>query len=210
LKLEIVSLVLGSMDNNSYIIADPVSRDAVVIDPSFDAEIITDEIERRNWRLTGIWLTHAHFDHTAGISALTRALSDPVRVGIHPADLDLWKQGGGAHSFGIDIEPGPEPTQFFTHGQKLLLGPSSIEVRLTPGHTPGHVIFYISENHTAFCGDLIFYHSIGRSDLPGGNEIELLNSIRTQVLVLPPQTRLLSGHGPETTVGEEAIENPFL
>jgi hydroxyacylglutathione hydrolase len=210
MNLEIVTLVLGPMDNNSYIIADPVSRDAVVIDPSFDAEIITGEIERHNWHLTAIWLTHAHFDHIAGISALTRVLSYPVQVGIHPADLDLWKQGGGARSFGIEIEPGPEPTQFFTQGQTLLMGSSPVEVRHTPGHTSGHVIFYISENHTAFCGDLIFYRSIGRTDLPGGNEIELLNSIRTQVLVLPPQTRLLCGHGPETTVRDEAAGNPFL
>ena len=210
MKLEIVTLVLGPLDNNSYIMADPVSREAIVIDPSFDAENISKEIQQRNWHLSNIWLTHAHFDHIAGINALIRTLSYPMQIGIHPADLELWKQGGGAGYFGIEIEPGPAPTLFFTHAQKLFLGAVAIEVRHTPGHTPGHVIFYASENEIAFCGDLIFNRGIGRTDLPGGDQIELLHSIRTQVLVLPSQTRLLSGHGPETTVGGEAAENPFL
>jgi glyoxylase-like metal-dependent hydrolase (beta-lactamase superfamily II) len=146
----------------------------------------------------------------AGINVLTRAFTYPIQIGLHAADLDLWKQGGGARFFGMEIEPGPKPTLFFTHAQKLFLGTATLEVRHTPGHTPGHVIFYAAENGIVFCGDLIFNHGIGRSDLPGGDQIELLNSIRTQVLTLPPQTRLLSGHGPETTVGEETVENPFL
>ena len=210
MKLEIVTLVLGPLENNTFLIGDPVSREAAVIDPSFDGDIIPEEIQQRNWRLTSIWLTHAHFDHIAGINALTRAFIYPIQIGLHAADLDLWKQGGGARFFGIEIEPGPEPTLFFTHGQKLFLGTTALDVRHTPGHTPGHVIFYASENEVVFCGDLIFNRGIGRTDLPGGEQIELLNSIRTQVLALPPQTRLLSGHGPETTVGEEAVENPFL
>jgi hydroxyacylglutathione hydrolase len=210
MRLEILTLVLGPLENNTYIIADPLSREAAVIDPSFDAENISVEIRQRNWHLTHIWLTHAHFDHIAGINALIRALSYPIQIGIHPADLELWQQGGGARFFGIEIDPGPTPTQFFSHGQNLFLGAQAIEVRHTPGHTPGHVIFYAYENEIAFCGDLILNRGIGRTDLPGGDQIELMNSIRSQVLVLPPQTRLLSGHGPETTVGEEAAENPFL
>jgi len=210
MKFEIVTQVLGPLENNTYLIADPVSREAVVIDPSFDADIISEQIQQRNWHLSNIWLTHAHFDHIAGINALTRALSYTIGIGIHPADLELWQQGGGARFFGLEIDPGPKPNQFFYHGQKLFLGAEAVEVRHTPGHTPGHVIFYASENEIAFCGDLIFNRGIGRTDLPGGSQNELLNSIRTQVLVLPPQTRLLSGHGPETTVGEEAVENPFL
>jgi hydroxyacylglutathione hydrolase len=210
MKFEIVSRILGPLENNTYIIVDPVSGEAAVIDPCFDPEIISDEIQQRNWHLSNIWLTHAHFDHIAGINALTRAFSYPIQIGVHPADLDLWKQGGGARYFGIEIEPGPPPTQFFTHAQKLFLGVEAIEVRHTPGHTPGHVIFYAAENEVVFCGDLIFNRGIGRTDLPGGDQNELLNSIRTQILVLPQQTRLLSGHGPETTVGEEAAENPFL
>jgi glyoxylase-like metal-dependent hydrolase (beta-lactamase superfamily II) len=98
----------------------------------------------------------------------------------------------------------------FQHNQKLAVGGAQVEVRHTPGHSPGHVIFYAASDQTVFCGDLIFQHSVGRTDLPGGSHAALLASIRTQVLTLPPETRLLPGHGAETTVGAEAAENPFL
>jgi hydroxyacylglutathione hydrolase len=210
MNIEIITKVLGALENNTYIIADPSSREAVVIDPSFGSEIIGKEIQQRNWHLNGIWLTHAHFDHTYGTGALTRSFPYPVPIGIHPADLELWNEGGGGRLFGIEIEAGPEPTLYFTHSQKLLIGKIEIEVRHTPGHTAGHVVLYAPKFEVVFCGDLIFYHGIGRTDMPGGSQNDLLNSIRSQVLTLPPQTRLLSGHGPETTVGEEMTNNPFL
>ncbi|MFN2144987.1 MAG: MBL fold metallo-hydrolase, partial [Anaerolineales bacterium] len=96
------------------------------------------------------------------------------------------------------------------HGQILTLGSLSFEVRLAPGHTPGHVMFYCAEAGVLFCGDVIFQGSIGRTDLPGGSYPQLIGSITTQVLSLPDETRLLNGHGPETTVGRERVYNPFL
>lgn len=210
MALEILTFQLGPMDNNTYIAADTASGQAVIIDPSFDSETLLTEIERRGWKLNAIWLTHAHFDHIAGIKALVTALNPPPPIGLHPADLPLWERGGGAQMFGLQIEMGPDPTIALEHGQILQLGESTIEVRHTPGHSTGHVVFYSPQDAVVFCGDLIFYRGVGRTDLPGGSHSLLLRSIREQVLNLPPETRLLSGHGPETTVGDELEDNPYL
>lgn len=112
--------------------------------------------------------------------------------------------------FGMRIDPGPEPTVDLKHGMILRLGGNQFEVRHAPGHTRGHVILYCAEEKVVFCGDVIFQGSIGRTDLPGGDFNTLIQSIRTQILTLPDDTRLLSGHGPETTVGQERRFNPFL
>jgi len=140
---------------------------------------------------------------------VARATGAPVAL--HPDDLPLWRFSGGAALFGLPhFDPGPEPTVSLAHGMHLSIGTHDIEVRHTPGHTPGHVVFYAPASNLVFCGDLIFYSGVGRTDLPGGSWETLLESIRTQVLTLPDPTRLLSGHGPETTVGRERRANPFL
>ncbi|NPV55501.1 MAG: MBL fold metallo-hydrolase, partial [Anaerolineae bacterium] len=122
----------------------------------------------------------------------------------------LWQHAGGAHHFGYNIELNLDPTMMLAHGEMIVLGESAIEVRHTPGHSPGHVIFYAAGEQVCFCGDVIFRRSIGRTDLPGGSHEQLLESIRSQVLSLPGETRLLSGHGPETTVANEVRDNPYL
>jgi glyoxylase-like metal-dependent hydrolase (beta-lactamase superfamily II) len=209
MNLEILTLTLGPMDNKTYLAADPFSKQAVVIDPSFDSQTIFSALEKRGWNLAAVWLTHAHFDHTAGVRAIIAHYPE-VPVGLHPDDLNLWRAGGGASLFGIHHDSGPEPALPFQHDQVLKVGGVPVEVRHTPGHSPGHVIFYAASENTVFCGDLIFIQSVGRTDLPGGSHATLLASIRTQVLTLPPETRLLPGHGAETTVGAEAAKNPFL
>lgn len=210
MALEIITLLLGPMGNNTYLIADTETRLAAVIDPSFESEKVLSRLKERGWTLTAIWLTHAHFDHIAGVKLLSETTSPALPVGLHHADLPLWKQNGGARTFGLEIDPGPQPSLSFEDGKTLRLGKQSLEIRHAPGHTPGHVILYSAEADAAFCGDVIFYHGIGRTDLPGGSHALLLDSIRQRVLSLPPNTRLLSGHGPETTVAEEMAENPFL
>lgn len=113
--------------------------------------------------------------------------------------------------FGLHTPPQPEPTLFFEDGQILRIGSFQVEVRHCPGHSSGgQVIFYIPQAAAAFCGDVIFEGSIGRTDFPGGSYETLIHSIRTRILTLPPETRLYSGHGPDTTVAKETAENPFL
>lgn len=208
--LEIVSFVLGPVETNAYLLADTGAGAAVVIDPAWDGQVIAAEATRRGWNIGQVWITHAHFDHLAGTAALVRALAPPPTVALHPHDLPLWRMQGGAPLFGMRIETPPEPTVQLSAGQKLTIGQHTAEVRCTPGHTPGHVVFYFDQEGIVFCGDVIFAGSIGRTDLPGGSYATLLASIRSQILTLPAQTRLLSGHGPETTVGEEQMTNPFL
>ena len=208
--LEIISLVLGPVQTNAYLVADLDSGAAIVIDPAWEGALIVQEAKQRGWRIGSIWLTHAHFDHLGGAGQVADLSSPPPPVALHPDDYPLWRAQGGAPLFGMRIDPGPEPTIELKHKQILHLGAYDFEVRPTPGHTPGHVVFYCASAGVVFCGDVIFGGSIGRTDLPGGDYDTLINSIHTHILSLPDETRLLSGHGPETTVGEERQENPFL
>jgi hydroxyacylglutathione hydrolase len=208
--LEIVSFTLGPAQTNAYLVADSATKEAAVIDPAWDGHVILAEAQKRSWRIAHLWYTHAHFDHIGGAGAIADALNPLPLVALHPNDHVLWRAGGGGAIFGFDIDPGPEPTIDFYHGQILRLGSVEFEVRFTPGHTPGHCVLYVSSSSVCFCGDLIFAGSVGRTDLPGGNWEQLIESIRTQVFTMPDETRLLSGHGPETTVAEEKRSNPFV
>jgi glyoxylase-like metal-dependent hydrolase (beta-lactamase superfamily II) len=208
--LEIVTLTLGPAQTNAYLVADSATRDAVVIDPSWDGEVILSEAQKRGWRIAHLWYTHAHFDHIGGAGAIADALNPLPLVALHPDDHVLWRAGGGGAVFGFEIDPGPEPTIDLHQGQVLRLGSVIFEVRFTPGHTRGHCVFYVAESKVCFCGDLIFAGSVGRTDLPGGDFATLERSIREQIFSLPDDTRLLSGHGPETTVGRETQTNPFV
>jgi glyoxylase-like metal-dependent hydrolase (beta-lactamase superfamily II) len=208
--LEIIPLVLGPVGTNAYLVGDPQSRSAVVVDPAWDGELIQEESKRRRWKIEQIWITHAHFDHIGGIAGLVKGFQPTPKIALHPADLPLYSIQGGAAYFGMHIVASPEPTVRLSHGQILSLGNRTFEVRHCPGHTPGHVVFYCALEKVVFCGDVIFWGSIGRTDLPGGDYDMLIHSIYSQILILPNETRLLSGHGGETTVGNERHENPFL
>ena len=208
--LEIVSFHLGPAMTNAYLVVDSDTKDAAVIDPSWDGHVILAEAQRRGWRIAHLWYTHAHFDHIGGAAEIADALNPLPLVALHPNDHVLWRAGGGAPLFGFRIDPGPEPTIDFVHGQILRLGNVQFEVRFTPGHTSGHCVVYCAQEKVCFCGDLIFAGSVGRTDLPGGDWATLETSIREQIYTLPDNTRLLSGHGPETTVGEERRTNPFV
>ena len=216
--LEILSFTLGPAQTNAYLVADFETKEAAVIDPSWDGLVILHAAQQHGWRIGHLWYTHAHFDHIGGAAAIADALNPLPLVALHPNDHVLWRAGGGGAFFGFEIDPGPEPTIDFVHGMKLRLGSVDFEIRFTPGHTPGHCILYVASpdaraersRSVCFCGDLIFADSVGRTDLPGGDWNALEKSIREQVFTLPDDTRLLSGHGPETTVGEEKRNNPFV
>lgn len=209
--LTVVSLELGPAMTNAYLIADGESGTAVAIDPAWDGQLLASEAERRGWRVTDIWLTHAHFDHFGGAAQLSDRAPAPLPVALHPDDYPLWKALGGAPWFGFpDFDPGPEPTVELAHGTTLRVGRYRVEVRHAPGHTPGHVLFVVPEAMLAFVGDVIFESGVGRVDLPGGDWSTLLSSIDEQVLSLPDEMRLFTGHGRPTTVGRERATNPFL
>jgi glyoxylase-like metal-dependent hydrolase (beta-lactamase superfamily II) len=210
MPLEILSLTLGPVLTNTYLIADAATGEAAVIDPAWDGAHILAEAQKRNWRIGQMWYTHAHFDHIGGAAEIADSLTPVPAVALHPADRPLWQVQGGAPLFGFRIEKGPQPTIDLAHGRVLRLGKITFEVRHTPGHTPGHCAFYCAEAGVLFSGDLIFQNGVGRTDLPGGSWEMLVESIRAQVFTLPEETRILSGHGGETRVGEEKRYNPFL
>jgi len=183
------------------------SNETVLVDPGEEAERFLAEAARRDRRITAIWLTHAHLDHIAGVSAVHRATGAPIHL--HPADRPLYdglpEQG---RWFGLELDPPPPADVMLHHGQRLGIGPSGFEVRHLPGHSPGHVCFI--GNGMVLGGDVLFEGSIGRTDLPGGDLEALLGGIRRELLVLPDATIVYPGHGPVTTIGRERETNPFL
>jgi glyoxylase-like metal-dependent hydrolase (beta-lactamase superfamily II) len=208
--MDIFTFTLGPLGNNTYLLADPQRGLAAVVDPSFDPQPIIHTAAAKNLRISAIWLTHAHFDHIAGCLDILHAYDPPVSLALHAADLPLWQEKGRARMFGFQLGDLPAPTTPLEHGQILQLGSTALEVRHTPGHCPGHVVFYSCADQVVLCGDLIFQRSVGRTDLPGGSSKQLAESIRAQIYTLPRQVRLLPGHGPETSVGEEIDGNPYV
>ena len=210
-EFELCSFELGMAMTNAYLLGHPPSETAVVIDPAWNGDLIARHAKDENWRIQSIWLTHAHFDHFGGAAGVADSVDYPLPVALHPQDQPLWRASGGAAFFGMQsFDPGPEPSVDLTHGMELHLGGELFQVRHSPGHTLGHVIFRADGLKIIFSGDLIFNGSVGRTDLPGGDWQQLVKSIQDEILTLDDDFRLFSGHGPATTVGNERATNPFL
>jgi hydroxyacylglutathione hydrolase len=206
--MKVSSFTAGSFGQNSYL-AICESGSAVAIDPGAAAPRMVAVLLEEHAELAAILLTHAHLDHIEGVARMRRHAAAPIWL--HPGDRPLYDRAAQqAAAFGVQIEEPPPPDHDFAHGQRFAFGDCELAVRHAPGHAPGHVILYAADAGVAFVGDVIFQGSIGRTDLPGGDFRTLMRSIREQVLTLPPGTRLLSGHGPETTVDHERVGNPFL
>jgi glyoxylase-like metal-dependent hydrolase (beta-lactamase superfamily II) len=207
-RLDVAQISLGPVQTNCYLAADPATRDAVVIDPGWDAPRILAALAVRQWQPRAVLLTHAHFDHLGAVAGVVAATHAPFAI--HPLELPLMRQRGGAGLFGLDVPACPEPDRLLEPGQPLDAGSLRFEVLFVPGHTPGHVAFYHAPSKTVFSGDVLFQHSIGRTDLPGGDYQTLIQSIHDFLLALPDDTTVCSGHGALTTIGEERRDNPFL
>lgn len=193
---------------NAYLIWRDGQQHALAIDPG-DASAILQALSDNQLQLAAILLTHSHVDHIDGVAELVRATNAPIYL--HPeARLFYDNAAVQAAQFGMRVEPPPPPTHELMPGSALELAGLALEVRYVPGHAPGHVLFYSASDGVAFVGDVVFQGSIGRTDLPGGNYQVLMRSIREQVMTLPDETKLYSGHGPLTTVGEERRFNPFI
>ena len=207
-QLEFLQLPLGPMQTNCYLAADPITRDAVVIDPGWDAPAVLSALAAHSWQPRAVLLTHAHFDHLGAVAGVVAATHAPLAV--HPLELPLLRRRGGAAAFGMDVPACPEPDWLLEPGQPLEAGSLRFEVLFVPGHTPGHVAFHHAPAGVVFSGDVLFQQSIGRTDLPGGNYQTLMASIRGVLLPLPDQTTICPGHGALTTIGDERRDNPFL
>lgn len=199
-------------ETNGYIVALEGDDRALIVDAPPEPELIGAEIARRGLTVAAILLTHGHVDHTGGSGEL--AVRTGASVYVHGDDdfLTLQPSEQLRRMFGM-VPPGsyevPEARESLEHGEKLELAGLSLEVRHTPGHTPGHCCFYWDSEGVLFSGDQLFAGSIGRTDLPGGSMPRLLESMRSEVMVLDDNIRVLPGHGPETTIGRERRTNPF-
>jgi hydroxyacylglutathione hydrolase len=204
----VVSLPVGVIQTNCYIVACEETLDAAIIDPGGHPERILAEVERRGLQVIYILNTHGHFDHTDGNSALVAATGAPLAM--HPADVPLLQASGGAAWFGLRGDPSPPPDLELADGDEVEVGTLRFQVLHTPGHTPGHVAFYEPAAGVVFDGDVLFARGVGRTDLPGGSWDQLVDSIRRVLFALPDSTKVYSGHGPATTIGAEKRGNPWL
>jgi glyoxylase-like metal-dependent hydrolase (beta-lactamase superfamily II) len=203
----IKTLMVGPLQVNCYIAACEKTRKAAVIDPGGDGERILKVIEGAGLQLEMIINTHGHFDHLGGTQLLVERTG--AQLLIHEGDLPLLRRAADhAAAYGLPAVPSPEPSRTLEDGEKLPLGDLELEVIHVPGHAPGGICL-LAEGHL-FSGDALFAASIGRTDLPGGDHNTLIEGIRRRLLVLPDETVVHPGHGPDTTIGREKAVNPFL
>jgi glyoxylase-like metal-dependent hydrolase (beta-lactamase superfamily II) len=209
-RARIETLAVGPLQANCYIVADASRGDAAIIDPGGDAELIAAALERNGLHPTCIINTHAHPDHTAANAALKERFDIPLLI--HEADAPLLAQAGVMRALlGMFFPASPPPDRLLRTGDEIRVGDLSLRVLHTPGHTPGSVCLYLGrEEPVLFSGDTVFQAGVGRTDLPGGAHDALLNSIKMKIIPLPDNTRILPGHGSETTLQREKRENPFF
>jgi len=202
--MQVTAMAVGMLQENCYLVHEEKQRQALIIDPGDDSEVILQELQKLHLTARGILLTHAHVDHIRGIPEIVRSLSIPVYC--QPDDRALYFSPANALPPWIPAardlpEPGPVKSD---------ISGLSFTVLPTPGHTQGGVCYYFPSAATVFAGDTLFQGSIGRTDLPGGNLETLLHSIREKLMTLPPETIVYPGHGEPTTIGDETASNRYL
>lgn len=204
-NLLVQRLELGPIATNCYLLGDREAKELAVIDPAGDFEVLQKAIEQTGCQVKYIFNTHGHWDHIGANAQLHNATGAPIMI--HKADAPMLKQGYDGN-FGVRFAAS-EADELLEEGQSWQLGRYQIKVLHTPGHTKGGVSLVVPER-AVFSGDTLFQLSIGRTDLPGGDYEELLESIRKKLFVLPEDLPVFSGHGPHTFIGDEKRMNPFL
>ncbi len=198
----------GPLDVNCYIVGCPDSHECLIIDPGGHGERITRTLENLKLDPVALIDTHGHFDHIGG-NAYLMAHTDSLRLYLHADDLHYLRNAREhADYWGMSVEDSPEPTDLLGGGEEITVGLLRFTIIHTPGHSPGGISIYIPGH--VFTGDALFEGSIGRTDLPGGEYDLLISSIREKLLILPGDTVVHPGHGPESTIAVERRSNPFL
>lgn len=205
--MKVLVLEVGYIGTNCYLAVNEEQKAAVLIDPGGDADKILEIVTQHAIKIEAIFLTHGHSDHIMALDEIRQATGAKVYISEDDAEM-LVKANSNLSSYmgaGRQFKPADE---FYRDGQTVKAAGLSFKVLATPGHTRGGVCLVCED--IVFCGDTIFSESIGRTDLPGGSYPQLLDSIKTKILTLPDDMKLLPGHGPATTVGWERRRNPFL
>jgi len=203
--MEIKKYALGPLATNGFLLFE--GREAVFVDPGGDPAPVLKDLSAQGLNLTRIIVTHLHCDHIYGAAALARATGATIVA--NPEDeFLLGTEVGGGGLMGLPVVESFE-YEPLTPGPARILD-QDVDVLATPGHTPGSLSLYFKDAGAVFVGDLLFRRSVGRTDFPGGSTATLMNSVTDKIFTLPPATVVYSGHGPETTVGDEALHNPFF
>ncbi|TAD90391.1 MAG: MBL fold metallo-hydrolase [Bacteroidetes bacterium] len=215
--LTLHQFTVNPLQQNTYLLYNDEGM-AAIIDPGFYTPAehlqLSQYLSAHRLQLSAIWLTHAHFDHVFGLKQV--AQQHQLVPQLHPNEGGMLQMASvAATRWNLPFEGYTGPVQHFQTPQSLSLGSHNLQVINCPGHSPGHVAFYqapTAPQHSGIliAGDTLFSGSIGRTDLPGGNHAQLLQSIHQQLLTLPLNTRVYPGHGPATTIGTEKIHNPYL
>jgi len=212
--------VQTAFEQNTRIVSCTDTGKAICIDPGEPSEDTANYITENGLDVTAVIATHGHLDHIGGAAFMHERFPD-AEVLVHKAEEELYyalprqplAMGIQPHqlaALGMDYDEPPKITRNVEHGEVLEIGNVKFEVRHCPGHTPGHVVLVAHKERTVFTGDCLFSGTIGRTDLPGGNHGQLIESIKTNVLSLDDDFMVCCGHGPDTTVGRERVSNPFL
>jgi len=203
---KIHTMVVGRLQTNCYILQ--CDATAIIIDPGDEPERIVRFLNGMKVKPSQIIATHTHFDHVLGVDSLRTKLSIPFLI--HHDDLDMLEsmQSRVRQFMGFEVPPPPKVDGYLKDGESLKLGDESIRVLHTPGHSPGSIS--LSGDGYVLTGDALFSQSIGRTDLPGGDLDTLIRSIRERLFKLDDETIVYPGHGPETTIGDEKLANPFV
>ncbi|MBI5102662.1 MAG: MBL fold metallo-hydrolase [Nitrospirae bacterium] len=204
--MRVNTVVVGQLGVNCYIVSDGSSPEAVIIDPGDEHDKIESAVAALGLTPVSIVLTHAHYDHICAAGDLRERYNIPILM--HEDDRETYRRSKElCISWGLSPSDFPADYQTMKSGDKISAGRLSLEVIHTPGHTPGGVSLY--GNRTVFTGDTLFKGAVGRTDLPGGNTARLMESLK-KLSALPVETRVLCGHGEETTMGQEIKSNPYL
>ena len=207
------NFVVGQLETNCYILGDEKSKDALCIDPGGGIDEIMAAVNKAKLSIKYIINTHGHFDHIGGNGPLKKITG--AKLAIHSEDVTLLENAAlQSAAFGTDAVPSPSPDILLKDDDKIKVGNLVFSVIHTPGHSQGGICLFLklTDNHEKilFTGDTLFAGSIGRTDLPGGSYKDIIASIKSKILPLGDDVRILPGHGPETTIGREKRFNQFL
>jgi len=210
--ITVQGFTFNPFDENTYILYDE-TRECVIIDPGCSSkseqEEITAFIKEEGLKPVKLLNTHCHIDHVFGNSFIAKKYN--LGLEIHKDDLQTLRSlPQVSHLYGLNAEESVEPSNFLSEGEQIKFGHSVLDILFTPGHSPGSICFVSRNDKFVIGGDVLFYGSIGRTDLPGGDHETLLASIREKLFVLDDDFTVFSGHGQDTTIGFEKENNPFL
>ena len=202
----------NGFQENTYLLYDE-TKECVIIDPgcysNTEQQELVDFIEKEGLNPVKLLNTHCHIDHILGNNFVSKTFN--IGLEMHEKDLPtLHATTEYGHLYGFTVDQSPEPTNFLNEGDIISFGNSTLDILFVPGHAPGHIVFVNHEQKFAINGDVLFYGSIGRTDLPGGDHQTLINSIITKMFALPDDYTIYTGHGPSTSIGFEKANNPFL